>query len=198
MGIYKDNLVKDLTVDEARLIKHPCIYFIKDVQGNVVYIGKTKNPKKRFEIYKYKISHNRVMNTWLQENNPIFDLLICEESELNKLEISYIHQYKDTNIFNKIAGGEYPWLLDEELPWSAGHVKTPSAIVLTHLRNRNYNKEDLDKVRKTISKMNHKERCCFEVSIAKDNYEHLSFHNHMEKWLSIVEPKLTKFLMEAK
>ena len=183
---------ENMTIKQAMAIKLPCVYFIKDSHGNIVYIGKTKNPSKRFENYRYKISHNGLLNNWLQTNTPYFDLILCNEHDLNNIEKKYIHEYRDDGIFNKIAGGEYPWIIDKDMPWSAGHIKSPSSIVMKYLENRgNTSKDKLKKIRVAIHKMNDIERCCFEVSVAKDNYNNSTFHDKIEKWLSIVEPKLT-------
>jgi len=181
-----------LTIKQAMAIKEPCVYFIKNINGYIVYIGKTKNPSKRFENYKYKISHNRLLNSWLGENTPYFGLILCNEKDLNCIEKKYIHEYKNNGIFNKIAGGEYPWIIDKDIPWSAGHIKSPSSLIITYLINRTICKEKLQQVREAIKRMSDIQRCCFEVSLAKDCYDNYTFHDRIEKWLSIVEPKLVR------
>lgn len=193
-NIGRPSKYNNLTIEQAMTIKFPCVYFIKSSNGDIVYIGKTKNPSKRFENYKYRICHNRLLNDWLKSNTPYFGIILCSEENLNSIEKKYIHDYKDSGIFNKIAGGEYPWIIDKDIPWSAGHVKSPSSIIMTYLMNRHIDKKKLQETREAIKKMTDIERCWFEVSIAKDNYNNYTFHDKIEKWLSIVEPKLVSYM----
>lgn len=176
-----------LCLKQAIKISEPCVYMISDMNDKIVYIGKTKNPKRRFQNYKYKTCHNILLNNWLKENEPYFVVIKLPENRLNEVEKELIKKHKEY-IFNKIAGGEYPWVRDLEKPWCAGHIKSPSALLLQRLQNNKFKHHLISETKKIIKDMNNKQRCMFELEVAKDYYE--KYQHSIEKWLNITECKM--------
>lgn len=175
----------------AMKIDYPCVYIITDKFNNIVYVGQTINPKKRFENYKYKTCHNKLLNDWLIDNEPFFIILKIEKNRLNEVEKYFIKKYKN-KVFNKIAGGDYPWIKDTYKPWSAGHIKSPSQLILHGLLNNKCKSELIPLIKNTIKKMDNKQRCCFEIDIAKEYYN--KYKKNIDKWLNITNNKIIECL----
>lgn len=97
--------------------KESCIYAIKNVQTNQLYIGKTINYQDRIYYHKSYLKKNNHYNKYLQrswnkygeDNFEFYVVEFCEESFLDEKEIFYIEKYK-SNIrkfgFNLTNGGE--------------------------------------------------------------------------------------------
>lgn len=78
------------------------IYMIKCKINNKVYIGQSKNIKKRFSDHRSALNRNNhyndlLQNDWNKYGQCSFEFSLikeCEEYELNKLENKYINEYK--------------------------------------------------------------------------------------------------------
>lgn len=91
-----------------------CIYMIKNIKNNKVYIGQTTQYNKRITHHKSDLKHNRHSNTILQNDFNLYGdicfeysiLEICNESELDKLEIKWIKYFDSIeNGYNQCIGG---------------------------------------------------------------------------------------------
>lgn len=100
------------------------IYKIVNTENGKIYIGQSINIKHRKNCHNYDLKNNRHKNPYLQKaynKNPEafkFEVLcICEEKELNDLEIYYINKYKTTNAkygYNLDKGGNGAGRMSEE------------------------------------------------------------------------------------
>jgi hypothetical protein len=179
-------------------INEPVIYAICDeITDNVVYIGQTKNPKKRANNYLYPNScHNVGLKKWLTTNGWYFKILEKNPPDLNGAEKKWIAEYKES-LLNLNHGGEWNWREHNRLPWMAGKmVLCPSDLLLTTLRNHKYPnyskiKEDLTNIRKTMTV---KERVVFEVGLAMDWYD--TRKELIDKWLSYTQERLVLCLSQ--
>lgn len=196
--IVKENstLIYGLTIDQAIKIKKPCVYVIRKTD-RLVYIGKTTNPSKRFEHYKYKICHNKHLNNWLKLNTPTFDIFICNKENISVIETHLIKLNKQ-NLVNIVYGNYNNWIEQDNKPWNAkAGVHCPSSILLMYLQNRrldnfkNYRAEIIAK----RNGLNDYERSLFEVDLARMFYD--KFKNRIDNWLSYTQDKLIQILEHA-
>lgn len=192
----KSTFISGLTIREAMKIKSPCVYVIRKDE-RLVYIGKTVNPRKRFEFYKYKNSHNDHLNNWLKLNTPTFDLFISDECNITYIETHLIKLNKP-KIVNLVYGDFNNWKERENTPWFAkSGVHCPSNIILMHLRNRRLQnfKDYKAKIVALRDEFNELERVVFELDLAKTFYN--KFESKIETWLSYTESKLINVLDNA-
>jgi len=104
------------------------IYMVVNLINNKKYIGQSKNIRKRFQshhLVDYKNENNCNYNTKFYQalrkygidNFEVIILKLCEEKELDDLEIKYIKEF-DTfkNGYNSTEGGQYwsPNIYSEE------------------------------------------------------------------------------------
>lgn len=95
------------------------IYMVVNLINNKKYIGQSKNIRKRFQshhLVDYKNKNNCSYNTKFYQalrkygidNFEVIILKLCEEKELDDLEIKYIKEF-DTfkNGYNSTEGGQY-------------------------------------------------------------------------------------------
>lgn len=86
-----------------------CIYKITSPSGKV-YIGQSKNAKRRIKDYKYCKKEQRILYNSLKKygyKNHLFEIIIqgLNQEEINSKEIELIKQYKDLSISLNIADG---------------------------------------------------------------------------------------------
>lgn len=201
LGI-KDNIIVDncsivggLSLIEASKIIESCVYVIHD--GNdIVYIGKTINPKKRFENYiKHKYCHNERLKTWLSGHNALIDLLITTPDKISEIE-KYLIRLNKPMLFNITYGDVSNWQYTKN-PWVAKlGVKCPSDLLLKFLKNRSLDKNKYANLQLTLNnrfkEMSIFERVSFEVDLAMVYYSR--FRNQIEAWLFYTEDRMIKVL----
>ncbi len=179
----------------ASFVNKPCIYAILDVNDIPVYVGKSKNLRKRIDVYFYPNScHNSLLRDFLLSNDLVIKVLEYNPPNLNAAEKFWIKKHKKT-LLNLVGGGDQNWRHHTRKPWMANQsVKCPSDMLLRHLKNRKLKgyegiKKDIDKIR---GAMNTKERATYEVMLAKNNYP--AFMKPIEKWLNYTEDRLVEAL----
>ena len=176
---------------------YPVVYGVVDKRdaSKVVYVGKTTNPKKRFENYRYwRSCHNALLRVWLEEVGDNAGVVFLEENpkDLDESERTHIDVRRST-LFNLDKGGSHSWRKNKDFPWIAGPgIKCPSDLVTIRLRNRGH---DVSNTRHVIRSMNLRDRCLFEVNLCMDLfYQHHGFKDKLEKWLDITDEKLVNAL----
>lgn len=102
------------------------IYMISNVYNGRMYIGQTKNVKKRWMQHKNDLKHNNHHSKLLQEDWNIygeegFELIVFGDFEnYNEMEIKYIKEFDTINNgYNSHEGGEQipPIIRDEDSIW---------------------------------------------------------------------------------
>ena len=90
------------------------IYMIKCKINNKVYIGQSKNIKKRFNYHRSALNRNNhdndlLQNDWNKYGQDYFEFNIiveCEEHKLNELEREYINEYKSCDFGYNMTFGK--------------------------------------------------------------------------------------------
>ena len=90
------------------------IYMIKCKINNKVYIGQSKNIKKRFSYHRSALNRNNhdndlLQNDWNKYGQDYFEFNIiveCEEHKLNELEREYINEYKSCDFSYNMTFGK--------------------------------------------------------------------------------------------
>lgn len=179
-------------------ISGSCIYAICDTNDIPIYVGKSKNLRKRIEPYLYPEScHNSLLRAFLLSNDLIVKVLEYNPQDINTAEKFWIKKHKKT-LLNLVGGGDQNWRHHTRKPWMANQsIKCPSDMLLRYLKNRErkgYNdiKKDIDEKRNS---MDTKGRATYEVMLAKTNYSR--FAKPIEKWLSYTETRLIEALNET-
>jgi hypothetical protein len=111
----------------------PIVYGLASVDGQIVYVGATTNPAKRFAYYqRAKDCHNVRLKQWLQNNKCCVHILHKGKAGLFDAERAEIQNRK--GLLNLIAGGAQNWRNHAQKPWMAGTgILCPSAIALKRL-----------------------------------------------------------------
>lgn len=180
-----------LSIAEIKRVPLPVVYGLCDSNnGFVVYVGKTCNPRKRFESYQNpKSCHNKNLSDWLIQvgTNLRVKVLEINPEDINASERLWINELK-SSIFNLAHGGEQAWRAHKSKPWAAGKgIKCPSDLALLHLRNRK-SSEDFTSIRNIRCALTLKQRCLFEVQICIDLF-HL-YQERMSHWLGQTQDRL--------
>ncbi len=93
-GEIKENIAIFTPGEINKLPESSGIYIMKDKDGNIIYVGKAKNLKKRISSYFQKKTEN-IKTTSLVEKIAFIDIIsVSNESEALILEANFIKQYK--------------------------------------------------------------------------------------------------------
>ena len=95
-----------------------CVYMIKNIVNNKVYIGSTKNLRNRMYAHNHLLKHGKHDSSRLQEdwdNGDIFEVIVLKEIEdedkLRDCEqyfIDYYESYNESNGYNIYRNSESP------------------------------------------------------------------------------------------
>lgn len=177
---------------------NPVIYGIFDARtGYPVYIGKTRNLRKRVECYRNpKQCHNKALARWLTDNAEYAICAVVESApaDLCAAERKWIERFKD-RLFNLTNGSENNWR-HSSLPWMAGTgIKCPSDLLIAGLSSRRSHRDTVEAVKSLRNAMSLADRCRFEIALAMDHYGR--YRLDIERWLSVCQAKLIGTLEPA-
>lgn len=199
MLIASDNKFHELS---ACGIVNPIVYGLLDCRDSVVvYIGKTKNPKKRFEIYRnIKNCHNKLLKEWLKKTGSYVRFVVLEDNPQDILvaESALIKQHKD-QLLNQVIDDVVIYGTGG-MPWQAKTgVHCPSSVLIRKLmtpcRYSGYKgkiKAKVDKIKKARDRMTVQQRVNFEVDLAMKFWD--SNKEEFERWIKLVGEKLITVL----
>jgi len=186
-----------ITLSEACAHDAPALYGITDAEtGCVVYVGKTKNLRKRMCSYtNAKFCHNGGLKGWLTEKGGLFAISLFNfGDDLDDAERLLIEKTKES-IFNLVGGGVMSWHSHDSLPWMCGPgIRCPSDIALGQLLKVGgvVNPKTADSIRKIRSKMTVEQRCFYEARIGAQLPK--EFSALFKKWWERVEHKMVEAL----
>lgn len=167
--------------NEARKMDIECVYIFLD-ENKPIYVGKTRNMKRRFQPYFSKKSHNEKLNIWLQKKNHDFIVEVYTSNDIGKLEKKLIEKHKHM-LFNISNGCENDWYLQnkEQKPWVAGRgILSPISQTLREMKSS----KKKESISLWVKKLSDKQRSLEEVSLAMLNPKKHS------KWLDLTSDKL--------
>jgi len=180
---YKKELFATLKNKEIK-----CVYVFMD--GNTpIYIGKTKNTKKRFQPYSSCKSHNIKLNDWLISKGGLFDVVFYESDNIDILEIELIKKHKRT-LFNISHGGDINWIIQsrENKPWIAGRgIMSPISSILRKISD----KHKKDKINLWLRSISDEERCVAEIQF----FNMTPARN--TRWLELTRQKMINYLSDC-
>lgn len=166
----------------------PIVYGLHSGDGKIVYIGATRNPAKRFAVYRRAKCHNASLSSWLKKNANAFVTIIHRGIEgmfdAERKEIA-----SRGNLFNLVGGGDQAWRKHVSKPWMGGTgILCPSAIALTELAKA---KHPCHNAIKGISDakracMSDAERIAYEVNIAVQ----ISYMTKVKRWIDVTSDKM--------
>lgn len=167
------------------------IYGIFDVRtGLPVYIGKTRNLRKRVECYRNpKQCHNKALARWLTDNMEHAVCVVVESGPTDPCaaERKWIERFED-RLFNLTNGSESNWR-HASLPWMAGTgIKCPSDLLIARLSARRRDRGIIEQVKSLRKGMSLVDRCRFEVAVAMDHYGR--YRTEIDRWLAVCQAKL--------
>ena len=166
---------------EARKLTGHCVYVFLDC-GEPVYIGKTKNIRKRFEPYAYLKCHNEKLNLWLSKKSGNFEVLIYRADDIDALEKSLISKHKST-LFNISDGSENCWFTQNanQKPWVAGRgILSPISDALRRMADDD-KKQAIISWLKSVSDL---DRCVAEIQTAA------MLHYRYKRWAELTRDKM--------
>jgi len=171
----------------------PIVYGLMGDDQKIVYVGATKNPKRRFAYYRTtKNCHNKKLQQWLKRQKSVYVQIL--HKGLNGLFEAEKAEIKNrTGLFNMIAGGDQAWRENSDKPWMAGTgVLCPSSIGLRMLAMSGIGDHEIyaKQVRQLKSAMNDEERIVYKINIAKK----MPHNNRVKKWLSLASKKMLSYL----
>lgn len=181
----------------AKKLATRCVYMICSGDKKPVYIGRTINSFKRFDVYLYGGCHNKCLEEWLSSNREkaVVFVLICEDIVTN--EIRLIKEYSK-QLFNLSNGKEHQWYKNAQKskPWVAKPgVKCPSTILLRRLSGNPERRSLVKEIKDFRATMTEKSRSIFEVDLAMQMSP--AFDQEIDKWLSFTKEKLLKTLISC-
>jgi excinuclease UvrABC nuclease subunit len=183
-----------MTLEEARKIDRPMVYALT-CKGEIVYIGKTANPKKR--LYSYMntdLCHNRELAEFLNRNKCLLSVISLDPKDLNSEEIKHIKKIKPE--FNKISTNNA--FVHKTKPWHAGiGVRCPSDYVMNIAARTNKvkPKDVFPEIYKLRENMSDIERSCFEVSVYR--YTHEKIKEALQPWLNECRNRLLEVMSDG-
>ena len=186
-----------LSFDHSAIGNLPVVYAIGSKKtGKWVYVGKTTNPRKRFDGYRYPtICHNAKLRDWLIENkSDVFvEISHVGRNGLDDAERRAISMVD--GLFNIMDGGDQAWRNHVTKPWMAGiGVKCPSSLALEKIEDAS----ERDRASAWREKLNDGDRCRLEVSIAIEllRISPLGVADRVNVWLDRCQTRLLE-CMEA-
>lgn len=109
-------------------MSQPCIYLLKNNANGKVYVGKTSNPKVRFELHMAALRSNRHNNFSLQEDfNKYGESQFSFELEIENLwkyDGNYCQAEPDTMIKYRSWDEKYGYNNNDRLFWLQNGVPT--------------------------------------------------------------------------
>jgi excinuclease ABC subunit C len=117
----RSNISEDISKTVNSLPQKPGVYLMKDREGNILYIGKAKNLKKRVSSYFHHknaglktlamVSHIKAIDTIITDNEV--EALILENNLIKKHKPRFNIELKENNTYPylKITNETYPRLL---------------------------------------------------------------------------------------
>lgn len=197
VGILNAGLLSYLSIDCK--FDQPAVYGIGDKRsGKLIYIGKSENPKIRFEAYRAPNScHNENLKRWLKRNiNHAFCTILYSGLDIDKMEVVFIKQFKN-QLFNLEYTDDqsHKTHFHNSAPWAISRrgILTPSASLMRWLTDRNC-KRKLPRIRAIIRNMTTIERINFEISLAMDFEFHPDFRKSINTWADFATPKMLPIL----
>lgn len=138
-------------INEDVSVKQPCVYIIKNINNDKIYIGSTINFRKRAKEHKRHLEKNSHVNKYLQKsynkgNKFTIEILqFCEKEQLILLEAHYalVHESNNKNIgYNILIPGEMPkFKITEKHKEKMVTARRLKGYDLSHLRT----KENMEK-----------------------------------------------------
>lgn len=119
----------DIKVYLSSLPEQPGCYLMKDLKGNIIYVGKAKNLKKRVSSYFNRV-HNHKIQLLVSEINDIEIMITASEKESLLLEINLIKQHRPKYNIMFMDDKFYPYI-------AITKEKHPRLKVLRNTKNKN-------------------------------------------------------------
>lgn len=179
-----------LRLSDARSIQVPVIYGLCTKDGDIFYVGKTVNPKKRF--YTHEKEHQSYNPDLAKIEKEYVIILESNPSNISESEKKFIKKYRK-KIVNSSVASKYEHGKGAK-PWSIGQGKiTPSKMLLRILAT-----EDpcsANKIRKEIRSMTEAQRCAFETSIFM--HAHVLMKSRLAEWYNSCRDKMLKCMTDS-
>ena len=173
----------------------PIVYGLAGADNQIVYVGATRNPKRRFAFYRSnKSCHNDRLSKWLTKNDCFVHVLHKGLDGLFQAERREIKSR--SGLFNLICGGEQNWRDHAQKPWMGGTgILCPSAVILRNLKMTNNPCHGAYKKIWTArsASMTDSERTIAEIQLAMK----LPQCNRIKKWLQVSSDRMIKHLEAA-
>ena len=190
---HVDGFVCLPSLDVSAISETPVVYGIGSKQtGEIVYVGKSIRPQKRFEAYRSASGgHNKLMSEWLlkHKGDVFVEVLHIGAEGIDTAETQQI-KTRGKSLFNVMSGGDQAWRKHVTKPWMAGiGVHCPSSLVLK-MQGKAL---DCDFVRAMRDEMTVVDRIKFEVSIAMDMMALGPLNKvrpYVSKWLDRCEERM--------
>ena len=168
------------------------VYGLCDANGSIFYVGRTKNPKRRFANYQTPCScHNKALSEHINTiGGALVKILELNPKNINDAEIFWIDRMGN-NTFNLVGKPYQAWVAYKSKPWQAGTgVRCPSDYFMwlaTKLQGEKAG-GSFDKLLDIREDMSIMERCSFEVNVYRGSRaEH---KKDMKVWFSRCSSKL--------
>lgn len=126
-------------IDEDLFKEQHGIYFIKNIENGMSYVGQTKeNYLRRFWHHQWSLRNNKhcnayLQNAWNKYGEDAFEFIavhpVTDDSEIDSLEISYIESVRQHGLSYNISDGGY---------CGGSHPMTERAKMLVGAKNREH------------------------------------------------------------
>lgn len=185
-----------LTPLQARMITLPVVYALCTLNGEIFYIGKTKNANNRFRTYMTpKNCHSSLIAGKIAKSGGFMvKILDWNPSDLSNAELQRIKQFEGKTV-NIVNIGNLQFKPMGASPWSAGiGTSTPSSFLMNNLKMNLHSPQLSKKLRKIIQNMDDARRCVFELEVFQTL--HPIAQNLMRPWFDATAPRMIQ-AMEA-
>ena len=194
-GIYG----KVITLHETKQIKGQIIYGLCDHNGDIFYVGKTTNPKKRMQAYiGSTYCHNKDVAARIKRLGKCYCIVLeLNPENLAESEIKWIN-YLGNKTLNKLSKLYESWIRYETDAWKGGvGVRCPSDFMIFTVIQATRKKEypEFDALKKLRAKMNDVDRCAYEVQIYANAHE---LHQlKMNRWFKSCSANMLKVMQNG-
>lgn len=174
-----------LTLGEAKTLVCPVVYGLCDADGDVFYVGQTRNAARRFQSHRENRSGNRRLKSKLASLGRSVRVLVLHQSpaSLNDVEREEIRA-RGRVLVNLIGADSSVWSKHSAVPWAAGTgVLAPSAYAVSRAN------PDLKRLaRQKLAAMSPAERCMAEIDLYREFPPLL--RRRFDKWLDMTAAKM--------
>lgn len=153
---------KPITIRDAKKLTLPLVYGLCAADGVVFYVGKTLDPKARFQRHIENTTKNKGLSNAIAAAGAELSVVVLslDPEDICKAEREMIRAYKG-QIVNMIGGSSAVWSGRDDLPWAAGTgVKCPTAYAMGFV-----GPQAKAELRAKLAKMPLVDRCKYELML---------------------------------